>query len=55
MNKFAITSAGIGEAVTRSASALFEAGNTIDESIALITAANTVVQDPTTIGRLMPI
>lgn len=42
-NRFAITSAGIGEALQRSASALFEAGNTIDESIALVTAANSVV------------
>lgn len=38
-NNFAITSAGIGEAMQRSASALNEGGNTIDESIALITAA----------------
>ena len=38
-NNFAITSAGIGEALQRSASALYEAGNTIDESIGLVTAA----------------
>lgn len=38
-NNFAITSAGIGDALQRSASALYEAGNTIDESIALVTAA----------------
>jgi DNA repair exonuclease SbcCD ATPase subunit len=38
-NNFAITSAGIGDAMQRSASALKEGGNTIDESIALITAA----------------
>lgn len=38
-NNFAISSAGIGEAMQRSASALYEAGNTIDESIGLITAA----------------
>lgn len=38
-NNFAITSAGIGEALQRSASALYSAGNTIDESIALVTAA----------------
>ena len=41
-NNFAITSAGIGDAMQRSASALKEGGNTIDESIALITAANSV-------------
>ena len=38
-NNFAISSTGIGEALQRSASALYEAGNTIDESVALITAA----------------
>ena len=43
LNNFAITSAGIGDAMQRSASALFEAGNSIDESVALITAANSVV------------
>jgi len=42
-NSFAISSTGIGEAMQRSASALYEAGNTIDESIALITGANSVV------------
>lgn len=41
-NNFAITSAGIGEAMQRSASALYAAGNTIEESTALITAANSV-------------
>ena len=38
-NNFAISSTGIGEALQRSASALHEGGNTIDESIALVTAA----------------
>lgn len=42
-NNFAISSGGIGEALTRSASSLAAANNTLDESIALITAANTVV------------
>lgn len=43
-NNFSITSAGIGEALQRSASALYEAGNTIDESIALVTAGNSVYE-----------
>lgn len=38
-NNFAISSGGIGEAMQRSASSLRAANNTIDESIALITAA----------------
>ena len=52
-NRFAITSVGIGDALQRSASALYSAGNTIDESIGLITAANSVVQDPTTVGTAL--
>ena len=50
-NNFAITSAGIGEALQRSASALYEAGNTIDESIGLVTAANSVIQNPEQVGE----
>lgn len=53
-NKFAISSGGIGEAMKRSASSLDAANNSIDESIALITAANTVVQNPDKVGRLLP-
>lgn len=53
MNNFAISSGGIGEALKRSASALHAAGNTLDESIALITAANTIVQDPDSVGTVM--
>lgn len=52
-NRFAITSKGIGDALQRSASALAAAGNTIDESIGLVTAANTVVQDPESVGKKM--
>lgn len=52
-NNFAITSAGIGEAMQRSASALHEGGNTFDESIALITAANSVIQNPTQVGTAL--
>lgn len=52
-NNFAISSAGIGEAMQRSASALKEAGSTIEESVALITAANSVVQDPMKVGNAL--
>lgn len=50
-NDFAISSGGIGEAMTRSASSMAAANNTIDETIALITAANTVVQDAPRVGN----
>ena len=52
-NNFAITSAGIGEALQRSASALYAAGNTIDESIALVTASNSVIQNPEQVGTAL--
>lgn len=42
-NNFAISSGGIGEALERSASSMAAANNSLDETIALITAANTVV------------
>ncbi len=50
-NNFAISSGGIGEAMTRSASSMALANNTIDETISLITAANSVVQDPVKVGN----
>ena len=52
-NSFAISSAGIGEAMQRSAAAMASANNTIDETIALITAANTIVQNPESVGTTM--
>ena len=52
-NNFAISSGGIGEAMQRSASALQAAGNTMEESVALITAANSVVQDPMKVGNAL--
>lgn len=50
-NRFAISSKGVGDILLRSASALATANNTLDESIALGTAANSVVQDPEKVGR----
>ena len=52
-NNFAISSQGIGEALLRSASAMHAAGNTLDETVALATAANTVVQDPAKVGTAL--
>ena len=52
-NKYAISSEGIGDALLRSASAMHAAGNTLDETIALATAANTVVQDPNKVGTAL--
>ena len=52
-NNFAISSKGVGDALLRSAAALHSANNTIDESIALAAAANTIVQDPDKVGTTL--
>lgn len=49
-NNFAISSGGIGEALLRSASALATANNDLSQSIALITTANTIAQNPEMVG-----
>ena len=49
-NNFAISTDGLATALQNSASALKTAQNDIDESIALATAANAVVQDPDKVG-----
>lgn len=50
-NKYAVTTAGIGDAAKRSASALHEAGNTMEEAVALIAGANASVQDTSKVGN----
>lgn len=52
-NNFAISSAGIGEAMRRSSASLYSAGNTMEEAVALITAANSSIQDPAAVGTAL--
>lgn len=52
-NNFAISAKGIGDAMLNSASALEAANNTIDESVAMITATNEVIQDPQKVGTAL--
>lgn len=49
-NEFAIGSDGLGEVLKRSASAMHAAQNDLDETIALSTAMNTILQDPDKVG-----
>ena len=49
-NNFAISSGGIGQALLRSASAMASANNNLSQTIAIITTANTVAQDPEAVG-----
>lgn len=52
-NNFAITSTGVGDALQRSAAAMNAAGNSLDETIALIAGANTIVQNPDSVGTTL--
>lgn len=52
-NNYAISSKGVGDALLRSAAAMHSANNSLDETIALATAANTVVQDPDKVGTTL--
>ena len=51
-NRMPIDSAGIGEALQRSAAAFNAANTDLNESIALITATNAVLQNPEKVGRM---
>jgi TP901 family phage tail tape measure protein len=55
LNNYAISSAGVGNALQRSASALHTAGNTLDQSIGMIVAANDVAQDPESVGNALKV
>ena len=54
-NNFAITSADIGSAMERSAAALKAGGNTLNESLGLITAGNLVQQDADTTANALKV
>jgi TP901 family phage tail tape measure protein len=55
LNNFAVTSAGLGEALTRSASALDLAGNTIQQTAGMVTGIVEVTQDPEKAGSALKI
>ena len=52
-NEYAISADGVGEVMLRSAAAMSAANNTLDETIALSAAANTIVQDPEKVGTTL--
>ena len=51
-NNFPIDSGGIGEALQRSAASFYAANTDLSKSIALITATNSVVQNPEVVGTM---
>ena len=52
-NNFAVSSDGLATALQDSASALMTAGNSLEQSVALVAAANKVVQDPNSVGSAL--
>lgn len=54
-NRFAVTSSELGEGLQRSAAALVAAGNDINESIALTTAGNTILQDSNAMSNALKV
>lgn len=54
-NNFAISSDGIAEGLSRSASTLVAAGNSLEESIAMLAAGNKVQQDPEGLGNALKV
>lgn len=51
-NNFPIDTAGIGEALQRSAASFYAANTDLEKSIALVTGTNAVVQDPASVGTM---
>lgn len=52
-NSYAISSSGIGEGLKRSSSTLAAGNNTFEESVAMLTAMNEVLQDPALAGTTL--
>ena len=52
-NRYAVDTSGLGESLKRSASSLEAANNTFDESIAMITAADEIIQNPESTGSAL--
>lgn len=51
-NNEAITSSGIGEALQRSAASFEVAGTSLEKAVALVTATNSVIQNPDKVGNM---
>lgn len=52
-NRYGVDTSGLGESLKRSASSLEAANNTLDESIAMITAADEIIQNPESTGSAL--
>lgn len=52
-NNYAVSSDGLATALQDSASSLMAAGNTLEQSVAMVAAANKVLQDPSSVGSAL--
>ena len=52
-NNYAISTSDLADSLTRSSAALVAANNSIEEAIAMTTAANTTIQDPESVGNAL--
>lgn len=52
-NNFAVSSDGLATALQDSASSLMAAGNNLEQSVAMVAAANKVLQDPSSVGAAL--
>ena len=54
-NNYAISTSDLADSLTRSSAALVAANNSLEQSIALTTAANTTIQDPESVGNALKV
>ena len=54
-NNYAISTSDLASSLTRSSAALVAANNSLAESIAMTTAANTTIQDPDSVGNALKV
>lgn len=54
-NQYAVTAAGLGESLKRSAASMMEANNSIEQTAALVGAAQEVTQDPEGAGNAIKV
>lgn len=52
-NSYAISTSDLADSLTRSSASLVAANNSLEQAVALTTAANTIVQNPETVGTTL--
>ena len=53
MNSYAISTSDLADSLTRSSASLVAANNTLEQAVALTTAANTTIQNPEVVGTTL--